>query len=184
MAAAAKEAVAQRIKTPFDINMRIIVCIFGFHKEQLADLTALDQGLCRDKAGRIAADLPNHHLGFCLCRCVNHCLAIVERQRHRLFAQDVLASLQCCNRDLTVRLVGRDDNDRIDRRVCKHLTVICRFAADVILRSCFIQQCFIDIADHIKLCVGMVDDGLHVQLRHNTARDDADVQLLVHGISS
>ena len=61
---------------------------------------------------------------------------------------------------------------------------ICRFAADVILRSCFIQQRFIDIADHIKLCVGMVDDGLHVQLRHNTARDDADVQLLVHGISS
>ena len=164
--------------------MRIIVCILGFHEEQFADLTALDQVLCRDKARRIAADLANHHLGFCLCRCVDHCLAIVECQRHRLFTQDVLASLQCRDRDLTVRLVGRDDNDCIDRRVSKHLTVICRFAADVILRSCFIQQRFVDIADHIKFCVGMVDDGLHVQLRHNTARDDADVQLLVHGISS
>ena len=76
------------------------MCILGFHKEQFADLAAVDEFFCLDKARRIAADLADHHLGFGGLCSGNHLAAFVKLQRHRLFTQHMFLRGQCRKRDL------------------------------------------------------------------------------------
>src|SRR5262245_41692110 len=51
--------------------------------------------------------------------------AFLERQRHRLLCEHMLARIECCLCLLSMLLIPARDQHRIDRRVAQHVVVVC-----------------------------------------------------------
>ena len=116
VAAAAQQTVAHRVDTPVvrAANLQVVVRVFAFHIVQFADFARVDQFLRLGERRSVAADLADHQLFAGGFRCGDHVCAGFAGQRHRFFAQYVLAVLQRRNRHFLVKLVGRAHDHHID----------------------------------------------------------------------
>ena len=67
-------------------------------------------------------DLNDSFAGFLIGRA--HSLGVIDRERHRLFLVDVLAGVERRDKMLAVQMLGRRDQDGVDRFVVEQAAVI------------------------------------------------------------
>ena len=89
----------------------------GADSQNITDLTPCQKFLCQHMRSCQALIVTNHQkLSSFLC-CMNHFLALLQGNCHRLFTQDMLSGLQCRNGDLCMGMVGYTYGNRIDLRI-------------------------------------------------------------------
>ena len=99
-----------------------------------------------------------------------HRLRLIERQRHRLLAPDMLAGFEKGDRHLAMDIVGRGDRHHIDAVILDELAPIGLGASETIFARALERQLRIDIAQGFEPDVGYVaEDGPHMAPRHGMA---------------
>ena len=114
---------------------------------------------------------------------VEHDLDLVQIVVDRLFAEDVLAGARRLDGDRRVRIRRRADEHGLDVRVFEDLVVVVVPVGHVELLRQLLGRRGVDVGNGDQLRVRhAVDEVVGVQLADAAGADDADFQLLAHGI--
>lgn len=163
-------------------NLRIIVCVLGFNKENLANFAVLNQPDGIVEGGGVTANLTDHQLLAGLLLCFNHSTAVVHRKRHRLLAQYVLAGHQGIYGGLTVSLVVGNDDNTFNIITGQHIVIVCIVIqmTQTEFLIVLMQTGFVEVCQSNQLCIFTLQRTLQVNFRESADADHTESDFSCH----
>jgi hypothetical protein len=145
----------------------VIMGIFRLHEENFTNFALLDQANGIVKGGGVTADLTDHQFFAGLFLCLDHRTAVVHRQRHRLFAQYVLAGHQGIYGGLTVCLVVGNNDHTLNIVTSQQIVIVCVVIqmTNIVLLIVLMQTGLVKISQRNQLCIFTLQSTCNVNSR-------------------